>query len=107
MTTRAQALLWCHKNNADTNNVVFPPPEGWMWWSEEGSIKGLSAIFTRSEQSDITQADIDIFNSAYKDIENLGETEHMRAVLAEAATRDDDNELIHSSYEMIYPPSPN
>jgi hypothetical protein len=54
--TRQEAIEWCHDNMADFKTPVFPTPEGWMW-AESGDGLVLIAIFTNTEDADITSAD--------------------------------------------------
>lgn len=54
--TRIEAIAWCIENNCDFVEGVFPPPDGWLWaLSGNGLI--LTAIFTNTEDADITAAD--------------------------------------------------
>lgn len=55
--SRNEAMQWCIDNMADFKTPVFPPPEGWMW-AESGDALILTAIFTNTEDADITSADV-------------------------------------------------
>ncbi len=58
--SREQVIDWCVDNNCDFLDPVFPPPNGWAWADYDLSKKSLilTAIFTNTEDKDITSVDI-------------------------------------------------
>ena len=61
--TRNEAIRWCREKGVDFRNPIYPPPEGWAWADAVGALV-LTAIFTDTEDSDITSADAGIQHSA-------------------------------------------
>lgn len=57
--TRKQALQWCHDQQCNFIDPVFPPPGGWMWADgDDGLI--LTPVFTITDQGEeITREEVE------------------------------------------------
>lgn len=55
--TREQAIEWCRGVGADFKVAINQPPEGWMW-AQDGDDLVLTALFTNTEDADITLSDM-------------------------------------------------
>ena len=55
--TREQAIEWCREHNIDFKSASMPAPEGWMW-ARDGEDLVLTAIFTNTDDADITASDM-------------------------------------------------
>lgn len=55
--TREQAIEWCRSVGADFKVANHQPPEGWMW-AQDGDALVLTALFTNTEDADITLFDV-------------------------------------------------
>ena len=57
--SREQVIQWCIDNKVDFAKPIFPPPDGWGWYDNEGAeVKTLSAVFTNTEDADIEWYDV-------------------------------------------------
>jgi len=56
---REQAIQWCIDNRADFTKPIFPPPDGWGWYENEGvEVHTLAAVFTNTEDEDVEWYDV-------------------------------------------------
>jgi len=57
--TREEVIKWCIDNKINFTKPIFPPPEGWGWYDNEGSnVKSLCAVFTNTEEDDVDDFDV-------------------------------------------------
>ncbi|QDB74114.1 hypothetical protein [Aeromonas phage 4L372D] len=54
---REEVILWCKEFGIDFVTVKQPAPEGWMW-ARSGEDLILTAIFTNTDDADVTKEDI-------------------------------------------------
>lgn len=62
--TRDEAIHWCRQKGANFRDPIYPPPDGWMWADAAGGALVLTAIFTNTEDADITSADAGVQHSS-------------------------------------------
>jgi hypothetical protein len=57
--TREEVIDWCIENKVNFAKPISPPPEGWMWADIQGyPEKELVAIFTNTEDDDVSSIDV-------------------------------------------------
>lgn len=54
--TREQVIAWCKAHNVDFKEAALPAPDGWGW-AQDGDGLILTAVFTNTEDADVTRAD--------------------------------------------------